>query len=182
RRPAGVRDRLRRRIHLGISLRALAHPLREPPRLRAVRVVSHRLRPHRPLHGVERHRLVGLNAWLGPLFAVLGVLGFSFEEILFKLACAAAPVDPVSLMTLRMLYSAPFFVAIAWWAGRARGAAPIGRRDGWLLLGLGFIGYYLSSLLDFLGLQYVTASLERLVLFLYPTIVVLLSALFLSHP
>ena len=51
-----------------------------------------------------------------------------------------------------------------------------------LLLGLGFIGYYLSSLLDFIGLQYVTASLERLVLFLYPTIVVLLSALFLSQP
>jgi len=65
---------------------------------------------------------VGLNAWLGPLFAVLGVLGFSFKAILIKLAYAAAPVDPVTLLTLRMLYSAPFFVAIAWWAGRAKGA------------------------------------------------------------
>jgi drug/metabolite transporter (DMT)-like permease len=113
---------------------------------------------------------------------VLGVLGFSFKAILIKLAYAWSPVDPVSLMTLRMLYSAPFFVAIAWWAGHAPGAAPIARRDWWLLLGLGFIGYYLSSLLDFIGLQYVTASLERLVLFLYPTIVVVLSALFLAQP
>ena len=121
------------------------------------------------------------TGWWGPLFAVLGVLGFSFKAILIKLAYAWSDVDPVSLMTLRMLYSAPFFVAIAWWAGRAPGAAPIAQRDWWLLLGLGFIGYYLSSLLDFLGLQYITASLERLVLFLYPTIVVVLSALFLRQ-
>jgi drug/metabolite transporter (DMT)-like permease len=131
---------------------------------------------------MERHRPVGLNGWLGPLLAVLGVLGFAFKAILIKLAYAWSPVDAVSLMTLRMLYSAPFFVAIAWWAGRAPGAARIAPRDWWLLLVLGFIGYYLSSLLDFLGLQYVTASLERLVLFLYPTFVVLLSALFLSQP
>jgi drug/metabolite transporter (DMT)-like permease len=125
---------------------------------------------------------LGLSAWRGPLLAVLGVLGFSFKAILIKLAYAWSPVDPVSLMLLRMLYSAPFFVVIAWWAGRAPGARPISPRDGWLLLALGFIGYYLSSLLDFLGLQYITASLERLVLFLYPTIVVLLSALFLAQP
>jgi len=131
---------------------------------------------------MERQRTLGLNAWLGPSLAVLGVLGFSFKAILIKLAYAWAPVDPVSLLTLRMLYSAPFFVAMAAWARRVPGARPIAARDWRLLLGLGFIGYYLSSLLDFLGLQYVTASLERLVLFLYPTIVVLLSALFLSHP
>ena len=84
--------------------------------------------------------------------AVLGVLGFSFKAILIKLAYAWAPVDPVTLMTLRMLYSAPFFVAMAWWAGRAPGAKPHrARATGWLLLGLGFIGYYLSSLLDFIG-------------------------------
>ena len=122
-----------------------------------------------------------MNAWVGPLFAVAGVLGFSFKAILIKLAYAWAPVDPVALLTLRMLYSAPFFVAIAWWSGRSKSAKPISMRDWRLLLALGFVGYYLSSLLDFLGLQYVTASLERLVLFLYPTIVLLLSALFLSQ-
>jgi len=125
---------------------------------------------------------VGLKTAWGPLFAVLGVLGFSFKAILIKLAYAASPVDPVSLMTLRMLYSAPFFIAIAWWSGRAPRAAPITHRDWRLLLALGFVGYYLSSLLDFIGLQYVTAALERLVLFLYPTIVVVLSALFLAQP
>ena len=123
-----------------------------------------------------------MNAWLGPLLAVLGVLGFSFKAILIKLAYRWAPVDPVALLTLRMVYSAPFFVAMAWWAGRAPGTKRIGLRDARLLVGLGFIGYYLSSLLDFLGLQYISASLERLVLFLYPTIVVLLSALFLAQP
>ncbi len=125
---------------------------------------------------------MGLNAWLGPLFAVLGVLGFSFKAILIKLAYAWAPVDAVSLLTLRMLYSAPFFIAMAWWTGRAPHARRIATREWRLLIGLGFIGYYLASLLDFLGLQYISASLERLVLFLYPTIVVVLSALFLAQP
>ena len=131
---------------------------------------------------MERHRPLGLNAWLGPLLAVLGVLGFSFKAILIKLAYAWAPVDAVSLLTLRMLYSAPFFVVIAWWAGHASRARRIASHDWRLLIGLGFIGYYLASLLDFLGLQYISASLERLVLFLYPTIVVVLSAFFLAQP
>jgi drug/metabolite transporter (DMT)-like permease len=96
----------------------------------------------------------------GPACAAVGTLGFSFKAILIKLAYAAAPVDAITLLALRMLYSAPFFVAMAWWAGR--GAAPIGRRDWLAIAGLGFIGYYLASLLDFMGLRYVTASLERL--------------------
>lgn len=123
-----------------------------------------------------------MRAWVGPLLAVVGVIGFSFKAILIKLAYRDASVDPVALLTLRMLYSAPFFVVLASWSGSVRGAVPIGRRDALRLAGLGFIGYYLSSLLDFLGLQYVSASLERLVLFLYPTIVVVLSAIFLAQP
>jgi drug/metabolite transporter (DMT)-like permease len=119
---------------------------------------------------------------LGALLAVLGVLGFSFKAILIKLAYGWSPVDPVTLLTLRMLYAAPFFMLMAWWSGRAPGAARIVPRDAWLLIGLGFVGYYVSSLLDFLGLQYITASLERLVLFLYPTIVVVLSAIFFAQP
>jgi drug/metabolite transporter (DMT)-like permease len=119
---------------------------------------------------------------VGVLFAVLGVLGFSFKAILIKLAYRWDPIDPVALMTLRMAYSAPFFLLMAWWGGRAPGIARMSARDAWMLVGLGFIGYYVSSLLDFIGLQYVTASLERLVLFLYPTIVVVLSALFLRQP
>jgi drug/metabolite transporter (DMT)-like permease len=122
------------------------------------------------------------HRWVGPLCAVLGVLGFSFKAILIKLAYAWHPVDAVTLLALRMLYSAPFFVAMAWWAGRTRNARPFTRRDWRALVWLGFIGYYLASLLDFSGLQYISAALERLVLFLYPTLVVLLSALVLGKP
>lgn len=118
--------------------------------------------------------------WAGPACAVVGTLGFSFKAILIKLAYAASTVDAITLLALRMLYSAPLFVAMAWWSGR--GAAPIARRDLAAIVGLGFLGYYLASLLDFMGLRYVTASLERLILYLYPTMVVVLSALFLGKP
>ena len=119
---------------------------------------------------------------IGPLCAVFGVLGFSFKAILIKLAYAWHPVDAVTLLALRMLFSAPFFVAMAWWSGRRPGAGAITPRDWRSLAWLGFIGYYLASLLDFMGLQYISASLERLVLFLYPTLVVLLSALVQRKP
>jgi drug/metabolite transporter (DMT)-like permease len=126
---------------------------------------------------------VGLTArWIGPVFAIGGVFGFSTKAILVKLAYSWYPVDAVTLLTLRMLYSAPFFVAMAWWAGRRPSAKPIARNDKWRLLLLGCIGYYLSSLLDFMGLAYITASLERLILYLYPTFVVLLSAMLLGKP
>ena len=130
-------------------------------------------------HGVRRTREVGLTGrdarWIGPLCSVLGVLGFSFKAILVKLAYAWHPVDAVTLLTLRMLFAAPFFVAMAWWAGRRPGRAPITPRDWRALVWLGFIGYYLGSLLDFIGLMYITAALERLVLYLYPTMVLVLS-------
>jgi drug/metabolite transporter (DMT)-like permease len=121
----------------------------------------------------------GKSRWIGPLCAVVGVFGFSFKAILVKLAFKSYPVDAVTLLTFRMLYSAPLFCLMVWWASRAESAAPIARADWMRLLWLGFIGYYLASLLDFLGLQYITASLERLVLYLYPTFVVILSALLL---
>jgi drug/metabolite transporter (DMT)-like permease len=120
--------------------------------------------------------------WVGPVCAVLGVLGFSFKAILIKLAYAWHPVDAVTLLALRMLFSAPFFVAMAWWSGRRPGARPIAPGDWRALAWLGFIGYYVASLLDFMGLAYITAALERLVLFLYPTLVVLLSALLRGRP
>jgi drug/metabolite transporter (DMT)-like permease len=120
--------------------------------------------------------------WIGPLFAVLGVLGFSFKAILIKLAYAAYPIDAVTLLTLRMIYSAPFFVAMAWWATRSSAARRLTSNDWGTLVLLGFVGYYLASLLDFVGLQYISAGLERLVLFLYPTFVVVLSAVLFKQP
>ena len=121
------------------------------------------------------------SRWAGPLCAVVGELGFSFKAILIKLAYKLHPVDAVTLLTLRMLYSAPFFCAMAWWVSRREGITPLPRADWLRLIWLGFIGYYLASLFDFMGLFYITAALERLVLFLYPTVVVLLSALLLRQ-
>jgi drug/metabolite transporter (DMT)-like permease len=112
---------------------------------------------------------------VGPACAVIGILGFSFKAILIKLAYSWSSIDAVTLLALRMIYSVPFFTLMAWWATRSPEVKPMRRPDWLAILWLGFIGYYLASLLDFMGLQYITASLERLVLFLNPTMVVLLS-------
>jgi len=80
-------------------------------------------------------------------------------------------VDAVTLIMLRMLFALPLFALMAWWAGRGKPA--LTRRDWMGVIGLGFSGYYLSSFLDFAGLAYITASLERLILYLNPTLVLL---------
>jgi drug/metabolite transporter (DMT)-like permease len=116
---------------------------------------------------------------VGTLCALLAAIGFSAKAILIKLAYAH-PVDAATLLTLRLLFSAPFFVLMALWSKRE--AAPLSRRQWLWVVVLGFSGYYLASYLDFLGLRYITAGLERLILFLYPTVVVLLSAWWLKKP
>jgi drug/metabolite transporter (DMT)-like permease len=131
--------------------------------------------------GLAGLRRGGGTDLVGPAFAIIGVLGFAFKAILIKLAYASTPIDPVTLLTLRMVYSTPFFALMAWWSTRAPEAKPLARRDWLSIAWLGFIGYYLSSLVDFMGLQYVTAALERLMLYLYPTIVVVLSAIFFKQ-
>lgn len=115
------------------------------------------------------------HAGLGIIFAALAAMGFSAKAILVKLAYADT-VDAVTLLAIRMAFSLPFFVIAAGWSSRNAHATPLARQDWFAVLGLGLIGYYLSSLLDFTGLQYIGAGLERLILFLYPTLVVLLSA------
>ncbi len=107
----------------------------------------------------------------GFLLAAAGSIAFSGKAIIVKLAYLHG-VDAITLVMLRMLFALPFFIAMAWWAGRDQ--APLTRTD-WLgVLGLGFLGYYLSSFLDFLGLQYISASFERLILYLNPTLVLVL--------
>ena len=101
------------------------------------------------------------------------------RPILIKLSYAAAPVSPVTLLFLRMVLSLPFFVAVAWWLRREE--PRLTARDWAAIAGLGFIGYYLASFLDFLGLQYVGAGLARLILFLYPTLVLLITFAFLHR-
>ena len=116
----------------------------------------------------------------GLLLATLGAIAFSGKAIIVKLAYRYG-VDAVTLIMYRMLFALPIFAMMAWWATyrRAGGRAPALTRKDWLgVLGLGFCGYYLSSFLDFAGLQYVTASLERLILYLNPTFVLMLGWLF----
>jgi len=112
--------------------------------------------------------------YFGVACVLLSAVGFSAKAVIVKLAYPYG-VDALTLLALRMLFSLPLFGFMAWHAGR--GGAKIARDDWLAVLGLGALGYYLSSYLDFLGLQYISAGLERLVLFLNPTIVVALSAL-----
>jgi drug/metabolite transporter (DMT)-like permease len=105
------------------------------------------------------------------LLATLGAIFFSGKAIIVKLAYRYG-VDAVTLIMYRMLFALPIFALMAWWA--SRGKAALTRKD-WLgVLWLGFTGYYLASFLDFAGLAYITASLERLILYLNPTLVLLL--------
>lgn len=118
----------------------------------------------------------------GVLFAIAGILGFSLRPILIRLSYELG-ADPITLLALRMVFSLPFFLAVALWT--RRGSAERRRLSGRefaAVAGLGLLGYYLASFLDFLGLQYVSAALGRLLIFLYPTFVVMLSALFLKRP
>ncbi len=105
------------------------------------------------------------------LLATFGAIAFSGKAIIVKLAYRHG-VDAVTLIMYRMLFALPIFAVMAWWA--SRGKAALTRRD-WLgVLWLGFTGYYLASFLDFAGLAYISASLERLILYLNPTLVLLL--------
>jgi drug/metabolite transporter (DMT)-like permease len=113
----------------------------------------------------------------GLLLAGLGAVAFSGKAIIVKLAYRYG-VDAVTLIMYRMLFALPLFVVLAWWSGR--GKRKLAWRDIRTVLGLGFCGYYLASFLDFAGLRYVSASLERLILYLNPTLVLGLGA-FLFH-
>ncbi|WP_395687773.1 DMT family transporter [Caenimonas koreensis] len=115
----------------------------------------------------------------GVILALVGAIAFSGKAIIVKLGYRYG-VDAVMLLMFRMLFALPMFLAMAWWSGR--GKAPLTRAD-WLgVAGLGFSGYYLSSFLDFAGLQYITASLERLILYLNPTLVLLLAWVLYRKP
>ena len=111
------------------------------------------------------------------ILASLGAVAFSGKAIIVKLAYRYG-VDAVTLIMFRMLFALPLFLLLAWWAGRGKPA--LTWRDARSVLGLGFCGYYLASFLDFAGLHYVSASLERLILYLNPTLVLGLGA-FLFH-
>jgi drug/metabolite transporter (DMT)-like permease len=118
--------------------------------------------------------LAGRALWPGLALAAAGSIAFSGKAIIVKLAYRHG-VDAVTLIMYRMLFALPLFAVLAWWAGRGRPA--LIRRDWLAISALGFSGYYLASFLDFAGLAYITASLERLILYLNPTLVLALGVL-----
>lgn len=146
------------------------------------------------LNAGERFPLLGIRrAWSGAamlerhghrlgLWLALGAaFGFSFKAIFVKLAYAvpqAVPVDAVTLLSLRMVFALPVFLWVGFQSSRA--APPLARRDWLLLTALGLLGYYGASILDFVGLRYITAGLERLILFTYPTLTVMIGVLFMG--
>ena len=120
--------------------------------------------------------------YIGIIFVIIGAIAFSAKAVMIKLAYAyGASVDPISLMMLRMIMALPFFLLVAFWTNRNTNQESLTPKDWIAICCLGVLGYYMASLLDFKGLQYISAGLERLILFLYPTFVVLLSAIFLKR-
>lgn len=123
-------------------------------------------------HPDRRYFIIGCG------LVLLGAFGFSAKAILIKLAYAASiQIDAITLMALRMLFSLPFFLFIAVWSNQKSPAQPLDKKQWLVIILLGLMGYYIASYLDFIGLQYISAGLERVLLFLYPTFVVLFSAL-----
>jgi drug/metabolite transporter (DMT)-like permease len=113
----------------------------------------------------------------GIVICLLGAICFSTKAVIVKLAYRDTSVDAVTLLALRMIFSLPFFIVSAWHSSRKHDNVRFSAKQ-WLAVAfVGCLGYYVSSLLDFLGLQYISAGIERLVLFVYPTLVLLMSAL-----
>jgi drug/metabolite transporter (DMT)-like permease len=111
----------------------------------------------------------------GFIITLLGSVMFSTKAIIVKVAFAKTPIDALTLLTLRMLFSLPFYLAAAWIGSRHKDSSRFTKKQWAAIILLGLFGYYLSSLFDFIGLQYVSAGLERLILFLYPSFVLLIN-------
>ncbi len=117
--------------------------------------------------------------FIGLILVACGAIFFSTKAIFVKLTYQY-DIDSVTLMSLRMLFSLPFYLAIAWFFSRRKHFARLSKKTMFQVVLLGFMGFYLSNYLDLTGLQYISANLERLILFLYPTFVVLISTVFLQ--
>jgi drug/metabolite transporter (DMT)-like permease len=120
-------------------------------------------------------------SFAGFIITFIGAILFSTKAIIVKKAFAGTSADALSLLTLRMIFSLPFYLAVAiFWSSKKENVRMNSKQ--WLyVIGLGLIGYYISSYLDFVGLQYISAGLERLILFLYPTFAVLINSFLFKH-
>lgn len=129
--------------------------------------------PYNQEMGQERRAYLG-----GLAIAIAGAVLFSMKAVVAKLLYRYQ-LDAVTVLAFRMLFSLPVFAAVAIW--KMRSEPPLSAVDRWRILALGLVGYYLSSFLDFLGLQYISVGLERLILFLTPTFVLLMTVLWMKR-
>ncbi|WP_298878130.1 DMT family transporter [uncultured Polaribacter sp.] len=121
------------------------------------------------------------NFWFGIFLGVLGIVLFSSKAVMVKIAYKYN-VDAITMLLLRMLFSFPFYVVIAYLYRNKKQEIVTTKKDyAWVVV-FGFVGYYLASYFDFVGLTYIKASLERIILFVYPTIVIILNRLFFKQP
>ncbi|HWK07336.1 MAG TPA: DMT family transporter [Puia sp.] len=126
---------------------------------------------------MSRHNLLK-----GFLISFTGAIFFSTKAIIIKKAFHATSADALTLLTLRMLFSLPAYLIAAWWGSRKEDNVRMTRKQWGYVVVLGLLGYYFSSYFDFVGLQYVSAGLERLILFLYPSFAVLINAVLFKQP
>ena len=112
----------------------------------------------------------------GIFICLLGAICFSTKAIFVKLAYRDTGIEAVPLLALRMIFALPFFVVSAVMASRKTFNVKFTTRQWLFIATMGCLGYYVSSLLDFIGLKYVSAGIERLILFIYPTLVLIISA------
>lgn len=117
--------------------------------------------------------------WFGIFLGILGIVLFSSKAVMVKLAYQYN-VDAITILLLRMLFSFPFYVVIAFIYRNKNQSNNIAKNDFFWIVFFGLVGYYLASYFDFVGLTYIKASLERIILFVYPTIVIIFNRLFLK--
>lgn len=116
------------------------------------------------------------GTYFGAILALIAAVAFSTKAVIVKLVYQY-DVDVYTALMLRMVFSLPFFIVIAWFNRKEPQAADLNKKDYFYLVAMGILGYYLSSLFDFIGLKYISTGLERLILFVYPTIVVVITAI-----
>ncbi len=117
----------------------------------------------------------------GFVVTFIGAILFSTKAVIVKKAFADIKVDALSLLAVRMICAVPFYLIVAFYKTNQEENKKLTGKQWWFLIVLGLSGYYLSSFLDFVGLQYISAGLERLILFLYPTITMLITTLFFKQ-
>jgi drug/metabolite transporter (DMT)-like permease len=120
------------------------------------------------------HRSFASSHAFGITCALLGTFLFACKGIFIKLAYAHG-IGAAPMLMLRALFSLPFYLFMAIWLHNKSGMK-LSRKNLLQISGMGLIGYYLSSFLDFWGLEFISAGLERLVLYIYPIIVILILA------